>query len=71
MADHPLVTDLKTPLQPQFLSPRQIADLTGLHVVVVRRAIDRGELRAHKLCSRLRIRREDFEAWVEQSRVTP
>jgi len=53
----------------QFLSPRDVADITGLHVAVVRRAIERGELRAHKLCSRLRIRQEDFEIWLDSNIV--
>ncbi len=54
-----------------FVSVQEIAESTGLHVAVVRRAIARGELRAHKLCSRLRVRRHDFEAWLEHSRVKP
>ena len=53
----------------EFLTPRQVAEMTGLHVAVVRRAIERGELRAYKLCSRLRIGRNDFEAWLERNVV--
>jgi excisionase family DNA binding protein len=56
---------------PEFLSPRDIANTTGLHVAVIRRAIERGELRAHKLCSRIRVRRTDFECWLERSLVRP
>ena len=59
----------KQALSSQFLSPRDVADITGLHVAVVRRAIERGELRAHKLCSRLRIRQEDFEIWLDSNIV--
>jgi excisionase family DNA binding protein len=55
----------------EFLTPRQVADTVGLHPAVVRRAIDAGELRAYKLRSRLRIRRSDFERWVERSIVRP
>lgn len=33
----------------------------------VYRAIERGELRAAKLCSRLRIRPEDLDAWIERN----
>ena len=55
----------------EFLSPQEVAQITGLHVAVVRRAVERGELRAHKLCSRLRIRREDFDDWLERSLVRP
>lgn len=55
----------------EFLSPREVAEITGLHVAVVRRAVERGELRAHKLCSRLRIRRDDFEDWLEENLVHP
>jgi len=31
------------------------------------RAIERGDLRAAKLCSRLRVRPEDVEAWIERN----
>jgi excisionase family DNA binding protein len=55
----------------RFLTPREVAEITGLHVAVVRRAVDRGELRAHKLCSRLRIRQEDFQDWLERNIVRP
>ena len=55
----------------RFLTPSEVAEITGLHVAVVRRAIDRGDLKASKLCSRLRIRRADFNAWVEQNVVGP
>jgi excisionase family DNA binding protein len=53
----------------EFLSPRDIAEVTGLHVAVIRRAIERGEIRAHKLCSRIRVRRTEFESWLERSLV--
>lgn len=70
-----MLDDLTGRLRPaeaeRFLTPRDVAEITGLHVAVVRRAIERGELRAFKLCSRLRIRRQDFDAWVEQNVVAP
>jgi excisionase family DNA binding protein len=52
-----------------FLSPREIADVTGLNVAVVRRAIARGELRAYKLCSRLRVHQKDFDSWIASNNV--
>jgi excisionase family DNA binding protein len=57
-----------TPLG-EFLTPREVADITGLHPAVIRREIDRGNLPASKLASRLRIRRADFEAWVQRGKV--
>jgi excisionase family DNA binding protein len=53
----------------RLLSPQQVADLTGLNVEVLRRAIRCGELRASKLCSRLRVHYDDYEAWLERNRV--
>jgi excisionase family DNA binding protein len=50
-----------------FYSPQEVAELVGLHAAVIRRAIDRSELRASKLCGKWRIRREDFEAWISEN----
>jgi excisionase family DNA binding protein len=52
-----------------FLRPREAAALAGLSTTAIYRAIDRGELRAVRLCSRLRIPREEFEAWIASSTV--
>jgi excisionase family DNA binding protein len=66
---HPAAKRAVHSSSPSFLTPRDVAKITGLHVAVIRRAIDRGELRAHKLCSRLRIRQEDFEIWLHSNIV--
>ena len=49
----------------RFLSPREVADKLGLHVNTVYRAIDSGELRAHKLRGALRIAPASLDAWLE------
>jgi excisionase family DNA binding protein len=54
-----------------LLSPEQVATACGLSRRAVYRAIDRGELRAFRLCSRLRIRPEDVEAWVQANQIEP
>jgi excisionase family DNA binding protein len=53
----------------QLLSPEDVATHCGLSRKAVYRAIDRGELKAARLCSRLRIRPSDVEAWVEANSV--
>jgi len=53
-----------------LLSPQQVSELSGLHEEVVRRAIRAGELRASKLRGKLRVRLEDFDAWVDQNTVS-
>jgi excisionase family DNA binding protein len=55
----------------EFVTAQEVAEATNLHVAVVRRAIDRGDLRAYKLCSRLRIRRDDYHDWIERNTVAP
>ena len=45
--------------------------MCGLSPRAVYGAIERGELVASRLCSRLRIRPEDFADWVSGNRVTP
>jgi excisionase family DNA binding protein len=52
-----------------LLSPEEVAGQCGLSRKAVYRAIDRGELRASRLCSRLRIRPEDVESWISANEV--
>ena len=52
-----------------FLRPVEAAALAGLSTRAIYRAIQRGELRAVRLCSRLRIPREDFDDWVARAAV--
>jgi excisionase family DNA binding protein len=52
-----------------FLRPAEAAELAGLSTRAIYRAIARGELPAARLCSRLRIAREDFDAWFARSAV--
>ena len=54
-----------------LLSPEQVARRCGLSRRAVYRAIERGELRASRLCSRIRIRAADVEAWVDQNEIEP
>jgi excisionase family DNA binding protein len=57
--------------QQQLLSPEQVAAACGLSRRAVYRAIERGELPATKLCSRLRILLNDFDSWLAANRVQP
>jgi excisionase family DNA binding protein len=57
------------PVEPMFLRPAEAAALACLSARAIYRAIDRGELRTVRLCSRLRIPREEFEAWIASSTV--
>jgi excisionase family DNA binding protein len=47
------------------------AELARVSTRAIYRAIQRGELRAVRLCSRLRIPREAFDEWVERCTVQP
>ncbi len=53
----------------RLLAPDEVAAMCGLSRKAVYRAIERGELQASKLCSRLRVAREDVERWIESGRV--
>lgn len=57
------------PVEPIFLCPREAAALAGLSARAIYGAINRGELRAVRLCSRLRIPREAFDEWIAASAV--
>jgi excisionase family DNA binding protein len=66
----------RSPVRPQadavaLLSPEEVARRCGLSRRAVYRAIERGELRASRLCSRIRIRAVDVEAWVEANQIEP
>ena len=52
-----------------LLRPDEVAVLCGLSRKAVYRAIERGELRASKLCSRLRIVPEDIDHWIEANQL--
>ncbi len=58
-------------MTPRFLLPSEAAELVGLSPRAIYRAVQRGELEAVRLCSRIRIPREAFEKWIENSRVEP
>jgi excisionase family DNA binding protein len=53
----------------RLLSPTDVAAICGLSRRAVYDAIKRGELRAFKLCSRLRISTADVDAWLAASLV--
>jgi excisionase family DNA binding protein len=55
----------------QLLSVAQVAHTTGLSDRAIYRAIERGDLRASKLCHRLRIRPADVESWIGAFAVEP
>jgi excisionase family DNA binding protein len=57
------------PVEPIFLRPREAAALAGLSTRAICGAINRGELRAVRLCARPRIPREAFDAWIASSTV--
>jgi excisionase family DNA binding protein len=54
-----------------FLRPSEAAALAGLSTRAIYRAIQRGELQAVRLCSRLRISRVAFGEWIRRSTVQP
>jgi hypothetical protein len=56
---------------PRYLSVAVAARAAGFSCRAVYRAIERGELTASIVCSRLRIHPDDFLAWMEGQRVAP
>lgn len=54
-----------------FMTPEEIASEVNLHRKVIYRVIREGQLPATRLRRRLRIRRSDYEAWLEANRVEP
>lgn len=54
---------------PRYLSVAEAARAAGLSKQAVYRAVDRGDLAAGLVCSRLRIHPDDFMAWIEADRT--
>lgn len=52
----------------QLLTPADVGLQCGLSLKTVYRAIERGDLHASKICSRLRMRQSDVDAWVDRGR---
>jgi excisionase family DNA binding protein len=52
-----------------MLSVRDVAEALAFEEDAIRRAIRRGELRASKVCGRLRIAPEDVQAWLQAAQV--
>jgi excisionase family DNA binding protein len=60
----------RQPLETErLLCPREVADATRLSYHAVLRAIHRGELRAFRLCQRIRLRPSDVQEWIDANRV--
>jgi excisionase family DNA binding protein len=55
----------------RLLTPLEIAERCVLSSKTAYRAIDRGELPAARICSRLRVCVADVEAWITAGRVCP
>jgi excisionase family DNA binding protein len=54
-----------------LLSTKDVAARVGLSEKAIRRAIARRELRAFKVCGRIRIAPAAVEVWLEESLVEP
>jgi excisionase family DNA binding protein len=50
----------------KLYTPDEVAEISGFHRQVIYRAIRRGDLRAFRVCSRIRIKGEDLEEWIER-----
>lgn len=55
----------------RYLTPRDAAGRLLISERAVRNAISRGELRAVKVCRRVRIAEGDFDAWVAGAQIEP
>jgi excisionase family DNA binding protein len=54
---------------PRYLTAAETARASGFSRQAVYRAIERGELTASVVCSRIRIHPDDFLAWMERDRA--
>jgi excisionase family DNA binding protein len=54
-----------------LLTVRDVAEIAGLSDRAIYHAVSRGELRALRVCSRIRIPQEWFEEWLDRAVVEP
>ncbi len=59
------------PIQREYLSPNEIAELLGVSPFTIRRYIKVGELRAVKLLGGFRVHREDLQRFLKAHEVNP
>src|SRR5512142_2199270 len=59
------------PVQREYLSPNEIAELLGVSPFTIRRYIKLGELRAVKLLGGFRIHRDDLQRFLKAHEVNP
>jgi excisionase family DNA binding protein len=57
--------------KPEYLTKAQAGEIVQLHPRTIERAILGGELRAYKIRGKVRISRDDLEAWVEANEIEP
>src|SRR4051812_45599508 len=57
--------------QRTLLTVREVAQITGLSGTSIYNAVARGELRAIRVCSRIRIPQEWFDEWLDRAVVEP
>jgi excisionase family DNA binding protein len=63
--DRSRLTVVLGPVPPRYLTVAETARASGFSRQAVYRAIDRGDLRASVVCSRIRIHPDDFLAWMD------
>jgi len=52
-------------LDEMYLSPKEVASRLSLDRKTIYKAIDAGELRAYKIGTRIRIKTDDLDRWLE------
>ncbi len=57
-----------TAVEPLFYSVEQVAEITGLSVATIRRAIRDKRLGTHKFGRAVRVHRDDLNAYIDGSR---
>jgi excisionase family DNA binding protein len=59
------------PVQREYLSPNEIAELLGVSPFTIRRYIKLGELRAIKLLGGFRVHRDELQRFLKAHEVNP
>ena len=68
MDDPRACTPTRSDSHDRLLTIPEVAETCQLSEKAIRRAIDRGQLKAFKLCSRLRISQADMREWIASQR---
>jgi excisionase family DNA binding protein len=58
-------------MEDKFLTAKELADILKVNVMTIYRYIKKGRIKAYKIGNDIRIKNDDFERFLSETRVSP